>query len=303
MAEEDNEQMSEQSSDGPAVRTAGAGERTRTLRSEQIGVFESMRWHWKTVLVCVLLLTGAGVGLALVRAPVYTAEATLNVDFASTNPATLSGSLSAAQASAESYARAFGSTALINNVSKKTGVAPDDVIDRVRAAAIPENTIITITAKGDSAGASRELANAASAALIGYVTKFAGASSAQSGRETSELLDRYREASAEYNRYFAEQERLGREAKANPSAETSRALQDVRLKTQVASLKREALYQAYTEGQRGYVAPLTYLARATDATDDRLDKLQLLGFIGLAAGLAVGAALATLRANRTSAIA
>jgi uncharacterized protein involved in exopolysaccharide biosynthesis len=266
-------------------------------------VFEAMRWHWKMVLVCVVVLTAAGIGLALVRTPTYEAEATLNVQFATQGPTTLSGSLTAAQSSAESYARAFASTALLNKVSKKTGVAPDSVISRVTATAIPDNTVVLIKGRGESAEGAERLANAASDALVGYVQKFAGASRSQAGAETSDLLDRYRDASATYNKFFAEQERLAREAKLNPSSALSRELQAARLKTQVASIKRESLFQAYTEGgQRSYVAPLTILARATSAEDDQLKKLQLLGFIGFVAGLAVGAALATLRANRTSAI-
>jgi hypothetical protein len=281
----------------------GAHGRTRTLRSEQIGVVEAMRWHWGIVLFCVVLLTGAGVALALVRTPVYTSTATLNVDFAAQSPTTLSGSLSAAQASAEAYARAFDSTALINRVAKETKLAPETVLDRVSTSAIPENTVITVDAEGDSAGDAKELANVSANALIAYVTDFAGAGGKNSDGDSADLLESYRKASAQYNKYFAEQERLGREINVNPTSANIKAFQEAKLKTQVAQLKREGLFQTYTESQRSYVAPVGFLAKATDASDDRLAKLQLLGFVGLAAGLAVGAALATLRANRTSAIA
>jgi hypothetical protein len=292
----------ENGGDRQSVTTkTGSGERTRTLRSEQIGVLEAMRWYWKMVVACVVLLTGAGIGLALVRTPVYTSTATLNVDFAAQGPTSLSGSLSAAQASAEAYARAFSATALIEQVSGKTGIDPDTVVDRVSASAIPDNTIVLIDAKGDSASAARRLANISSAALIGYVTQFAGGEG-RAREESSTILDRYRKISAEYNKSFAEQERLARAAKLNPTRQVQAELQQVKLETQVSALKRQGLFEAYTQSQGHYVAPLSYISRAATAEDDRRSKLQLLAFLGFVSGLAVGAALATLRANRTLAL-
>jgi hypothetical protein len=296
--EDRNAETETQGSNGP-----GYSARAETLRSEQIGVFEAMRWYWWLVVLCVVLLTGAGIGLALVRTPVYSSTATLNVDFAAQSPTTLQGSLSAAQASAESYARAFNSTVLINGVAKKTGLSSDTVLDRVSASAIPENTVVTVDAEGSSETAATKLANVSSNALIKYVAGFAQRGASGTVAESPKLLRRYRAVSADYNRYFTQQERLEKVAKLNPTPANTKAFEKAKLKSQVASLKREGLFQAYTESQRHYVAPLTYLARATSATDDQVAKLELLGFVGFAAGLAVGAALATLQANRTSAIA
>src|SRR4051794_35602359 len=75
--------------------------------TERLGVLEAMRWHWGLVLVPVVLFLGAAICVGLIRSPVYTATANLTVDFGAENPSALPGSVSAAQALADSYSRSI----------------------------------------------------------------------------------------------------------------------------------------------------------------------------------------------------
>ena len=67
-----------------------------------------------------------------------------------------------------------------------------------------------------------------------------------------------------------------------------------------AAVQRDGLARAYQSGQQLYTAPLEVVGRATSASSDRVSRLQLFGLIGLVAGLAVGAVLATVQANSGS---
>jgi hypothetical protein len=269
-------------------------------RFEQIGVLESMSWYRWTVIACVAVFTLAGIALGLLRTPDYTATATMNVDFAAQSPTTLQGSMSAAQASAESYARAFDNTQLVDKIAAQTGLAPDTIRSRVTAASVPENTVVTLDARGGSEASAVELANVSSAGLIGYVKNFAHIGRANADLESATLLKRYREISGDYNRSLALQGRLEHQLKANPTPAARSALHRAKVRVQVADLKRQGLFEVYTGSQRSYVAPLAYLSQATNASSDRLPKLELFVFLGLLAGLAVGAAAATMRANSIS---
>jgi uncharacterized protein involved in exopolysaccharide biosynthesis len=73
---------------------------------------------------------------------------------------------------------------------------------------------------------------------------------------------------------------------------------EVRLR--VAQLRSDTLRQAYDDSTQSQAATslVQVLERASSAGSDRARYLQFLGFIGFVAGLAVGLAVATVRANR-----
>jgi capsular polysaccharide biosynthesis protein len=273
-------------------RRPGAGDSHQLL--EQVGVLEAMRWHWRLVLIPVVLLVAAGLALGLFRAPVYTATANLSVDFGAQNPSSLSGSVTAAQALAESYARSVDATPVVLQVSRKTGIPRDRVASQMSASPIPDSTVVKVSGTAGSAETATTLANVAATALTRYIATLNG-----TRQGSAPVLAQFRQAESVYQDRLGHQEELAARVEANPSDETAaRELQQARVKTQVALLKKNSVGELYGASQQAYVAPLRFLNVASSASSDRLSRLQLLGFIGLVAGLAVGAALATVKANR-----
>lgn len=260
---------------------------------EQVGVLESMRWHWQLVLIPVILLVGAGLALGLLRAPTYTATANLSVDFGAQNPSSLPGSVTAAQALADSYARAIDATPVVFGVARKTGTPASEVADQVYASPIPDSTVVRVSGTAGSEAAAIELANASGKELTNYIGNLNGTRSG-----SALVLTQFRQAEAVYQDRLDRQLDLAEQIEASPDEATAQELKRARVKTQVALLKKNSVAELYGASQQAYVAPLSFLSEASSASSDELSRLQLLGFIGLVAGLALGAALATVRANR-----
>lgn len=261
---------------------------------EQVGVLEAMRWHWRLVLVPIVLLVGIGLALGLLRSPTYTATANLSVDFGAQNPSSLSGSVTAAQALSDSYARAVFATPVVDQVARKTGTPVGKVADQVSASPIPDSTVVKVSGEAGSEETAITLANASATALTRYVATLNG-----TRKGSTPVLIQFRQAESRYQDRLAQQQELAAQVDANPSDEAAaQELKRARVKTQVALLKKNSVGELYGASQQAYVAPLSFLSEATSAASDRLSRLQLLGFIGLLAGLAIGAAAATVRANR-----
>ncbi len=261
---------------------------------EQVGVLEAMRWHWQLVLIPVVLLFGVGVALGLLRAPTYTATANLSVDFGAQSPSSLPGSVTAAQALADSYARAVDATPVVLGTARKTGIPASEVADHTAASPIPDSTVVRVSATSDSEDGAIDLSNAAAKALTVYIGTLNGAR-----QGSSPVLAQFRQAESVYQDRLDQQVVLAEEVEAAPTDEAARQeLKRARVRTQVALLKKNSVGELYGASQQAYVAPLSFLSEASSADSDKLARLQLLGFIGLVAGLAIGAALATVRANR-----
>lgn len=261
---------------------------------EQVGVLEAMRWHWQLVLIPVLLFFGIGLALGLMRAPTYTATANLSVDFGAQSPSSLPGSVTAAQALADSYARAVDATPVVIGVARRTGIPADEVADRTGASPIPDSTVVRVSASAGSEQAAVELANTSAKALTRYIATLNG-----TRLGSAPVLAQFRQAESVYQDRRDRQAELIEEVEADPSDEAARQeLKQARVRTQVALLKKNSVAELYGASQQAYVAPLSFLSEASSASSDELARLELLAFVGLVAGLAIGAALATVRANR-----
>lgn len=261
---------------------------------EQVGVLEAMRWHWPLVLIPVVLLLAVGLALGLLRTPTHTATANLSVDFGAQNPSSLPGSVTAAQALADSYARAIDATPVVRGVALKTGTPASEVADHTAASPIPDSTVVRVSGFGGSEREAIELANASAKALTTYIGTLNGTRSG-----SAPVLAQFRQAESIYQDRLDRQLVLAEQVDAAPTDEAARQeLKRARVKTQVALLKKNSVGELYGASQQAYVAPLSFLSEASSASSDKVARLQLLGFIGLVAGLAIGAALATVRANR-----
>jgi asparagine synthase (glutamine-hydrolysing) len=277
--------------DGDAHRSSSEPDERRL---DQVGVFEAMRWYWGLVVIPVVLLVGLAVALAFIRPPVYTATTSLSIDFGAESPSSLPGSVSAAQALSDSYARAIQATSVVDEIARRTGYSPEEIPDHVSASPIPDSTIVRVTGTADSGEAATSVANIAGTSLVRYIGALNG-----SRTGSQPVLAQFRRAEVLYQNRLDHQLELADAAAAEPADEAVQLeLKRARVQTQVALLQKQSLASVYGTSQQAYVAPLTFLNRATSSSSDRIAKLEFFVFVGLIAGLAIGAALATARANR-----
>ena len=252
-----------------------------------IATLEAMRRHWRVVLVTVVVMVAAGIAIGLVRKPVYTAEGRLSVQVASPFPSAVPGSIVASSGLASIYSRAIYAPAVINQVAEQTSLSPRQVMDRVSATQVPETGVVKVKATGESERSTIVLANETTEQLRRYVGNDLSGSSPQSGL----VFRRYRKAASQY------QNRLEQLQQLESSGASGQALREAQVNVQAAAVQRDGLAQAYQSGQQLYTAPLEVIGQATDASSDRGSRVQLFALIGLLAGLAVGAVLATVQAN------
>lgn len=251
-----------------------------------------MRRHWLIVLATVVTMVAAGIALGLVRKPVYTAEGQLSVQIASPYPSAVPGAITASSGLASIYSRAIYAPPLINNLAKRTSLSPRQVVDRISATQVPDTGVLKVTATGESEGSTVLLGNLATDQLRRYVNNELIGSSPQS----QGVLHQYQRAARRYQDRVQHLQDL-ENTLGSPSSSTSDALRSAQIQVQTAAIQRDGLAQAYQSGQQLYTAPLEVIGRATSASSDRFSRLQLFGLIGLVAGLAVGAVLATVQAN------
>lgn len=262
----------------------------------RVTVLTAARRHWFLVAAITALFTAAGIAVAVVRAPVYTAQARLVVGRIDVSaPGALGSFTEATQAIASQYSRSIDAEGVTSRVAPKAGLSPGQVAGRVSASPIPESPVIRLSATGPNTRDAIRLANLASSALVAYTTALN-----RSNPDTSRLLGRFTDASRDVVKQRAELSRLRRSYDADPTDEKRAEMQATEVKLRVAQLQQETLHQAYNTSTQSQASSslVQSIERATKASNDRSRYLQFLGFVGLVAGLAVGLALATLLSNR-----
>jgi uncharacterized protein involved in exopolysaccharide biosynthesis len=256
----------------------------------------AVRRHWFIVAVVTLLFTGAGVAAAWLRPPLYTAEARLVVGRIDVSaPGALGSFTAATQALASQYSRTIDAQGITRRVAQRAGTTPQAVAAKVSATPIPQSPVIKVFGTGTSSGEAVRLANDASDALVAYTTALN-----RSNPDSTRLLNRYAQASRQVVVRQARLRRLRRSYDKNPSRAKLRRLQRTQVDLRIANLRSETLRNAYstsTESQSS-TALVQVLERAFAGTSDRMRYLQFLAFVGFVAGIGLGVALATLRANR-----
>jgi capsular polysaccharide biosynthesis protein len=251
-----------------------------------VGPLEAMLRHKALTVLPAIVLIAAALGMAFARAPKYTAESRLNVGRVNVPAYTLEGVVIGNQTLAVSYARAIVAPDVIRPASRQAGISPATARSRLSATPVPQSTLIRIDAKGPSSSGAIALANSASSALIGYVTK----------------LNRDSEPVAILSQYQAAQRALVRAQRRLAAAGNSGSarVQQAQLDLQTAQLKASSLDAAYRGSLANQPAPnlVQPLSPATTATSDFDSILQELLLIAAVAGIVLGIALALLRANR-----
>jgi uncharacterized protein involved in exopolysaccharide biosynthesis len=243
----------------------------------------------------VLFLALGGL-LGYLKAPTYTASTDLSVQIGTSESLALADVSVAETAGAVGYSRMIGSDPVVAPVARSLRLSPEDVSNHTGATPVPQSGYLVVSAIGSSSAETVRLANAVSESLTNYVDSNANSVSDPAGKP-EELILRYQTAVERTRRAAREVERLRVRLKGkganNPTFEKrSAALQAV-------VVEQEALKTKYQNSLLGPTTNLIVLKRATGTTSNRRSSVELLTFVGLLFGAAVGLAYALLMSRRT----
>ena len=253
----------------------------------RIGILQAARRHWLLVLIPVLVLVPVVAVIAARRAPTYSAEARLVVGRLNlSTPGAISGFTQAAQDLAATYPLLINSDRVVNPVARMLQMSPAEVRSGVSATEVPTSSVIRVDAMAASARVAIRLANGVSDSLVAYLA----------------ALNRHDPDVVRASKLLQRYELAYEQAKAKvPTGNQplTRAGQKRVADAATAQVELNGVIQSYDsalQNQAGspLLQPLSY---AAGASSDRLPKLQLAVFGAVIAGLIIGLALATLRAN------
>jgi capsular polysaccharide biosynthesis protein len=267
-----------------------------TSAAPGIDVLGALSRHWFAFLLPVVLLVGAGVGLGFKRPLRYTATANLQVGHVYvSNPAGVSTVIEATETLAGVYARNIHATAVQQDVARQLKRAGIRTAGGLSATPLPSSPLIKVTGEATSAAAATAVANAGAAALVAHVNRQVRATGA-----TATLTRRYRRAALVYRQAHARENRLSRRYRNDPSAKNKRAMDVAGAEADTALLNRQALRASYEQAVIGgaSAAAVEVFSRAVATTSDRSQTVQVLAFLGLLGGLAIGVCFALLLASR-----
>jgi uncharacterized protein involved in exopolysaccharide biosynthesis len=264
-------------------------------------VVDAVRRYPAVVLIPVVALVAIAVGASVARTPSFTADSRLAAGrLDASTPSSLAGFTQATQALAERYSRSVRREEVIAPAARELGVTRSWIRERISAAPVPETPVFRIRARAGTAADAAALANAVSRSLVRHSEEVA----ASGGPGSRGLLQRYRQAALEVARSLAAVEDRRRAFRDGPSEATQDALVEARSEATVANLRLRTIENTYRTSKQsaGSAALVEIVERATRGRSDRGRVTQLLLFIAVVAGLAIGTALALLRANRRARI-
>lgn len=199
---------------------------------------------------------------------------------------------------------------VVNPVARELGTTPGDVMSRLSATEVPSSPIVRVIATGRSPDDAINLANAASQSLVSFLTRF--------DRDSPDLTYLHRQLRATELTYQKASAAFARASNAaagasttgtssaatvsagNGNAPLTPALQKLAATADVAKVQLSAVSADYqnTVQSQATSSLLQPLVSAQSASSDRQSKIQISVFIALIAGVLVGLALATWRANQ-----
>jgi capsular polysaccharide biosynthesis protein len=266
---------------------------TSVLRVDPL---DAARRHWAMVLLCTAVLGGAGAAIGIARTPTYTAQTTLavsNIDV--TTPGALAGFATSSSAFADSWSRSLRAQPVVSSIATQLHLPQNRVLDRISASAIPESPLLRVRAKGHGKAGTVRLANTAAAALAAYVANPQSLST-----DKDKALRAARGAAQELSRAEVRANAAQAALGSDHSAAAERELADARATLKEMRLRFEARrtqYRTVSEAQVASPRP-SVVVPARSAHSDRRSRFELLVVAGLVGGLALGFALAVMRAQR-----
>jgi capsular polysaccharide biosynthesis protein len=263
-----------------------------TAARPRAGVLSALTHYWYVVVITALVFLAAAIVLGLKRPAQYSADAHVSVgQVYSGSPAAIGTVIQGTESLASVYSRAIHADAVERGVTRRLKDGPRVGSGSFSATPIPDSPLIKITATTGSEASAVALANAASAALAGYVNK-----RTRDAAQYGSLAGQYERAALAYRRRQDKVEQLTKAYAADPSQRNRAALDRASARADTARMQRDALVPGYQSSLQGNAeAPqVEVFARAGAASSDRYPVLEILVFGGLVAGLAAGATFALL---------
>ena len=260
---------------------------------------DAVRGNWRIVALAVAILMLAALAYGLLRNPVYTATADINIGRADVKTTSISGFVEGATVLAATYSEALEGQELRQQIAGVSNIPAPEVAERVEATAIPDRPTFTVRASGDD--------NASAVALafivIDELQKYADETN-NSDEQADEVFRRYRSNARQLTSLRSRISRLERQLDGASSTEQRRLedeIDQLNVEADVFALQVETLGELYREArgdEQGSVR-LSVLNPPTDAQSDRFSVLQQVLFAALVSGLILGAGLAVLVESRT----
>ncbi len=269
-------------------------EERKSVRAERVGVLQAVRRYPLTAVLPLILLTAIGIGLGYARQPTYKATASLAVGTLNiSDPAAVGSVVQATQSLASVYARMIDATPVERKTLRRLGSGASSA--SISATPLPGSPIVRVTATADSESGAIRVANVAAGALRDYAQTYEDTTG-----HTRTVYRRFKEAAARVNRANILVRQRAVAYGKSPTQANKRALNRATTNLDAARLLRDALRVNYQLSQQNARSSpvLRSFSRADSASSDQFESVQVLGLLGLIAGAALGAALATLRLNR-----
>jgi capsular polysaccharide biosynthesis protein len=258
----------------------------------QGGVLTAFILYPLLIAICAVVLAIAGVALGYARTPTYTSSSELLVGNLSTaDPGAIPGAVGASLSLAEVYARLVDANDIQEQIARTTNGADASI----SATPVVGTPLIRVTATSESEDGAIAAANAGGNALADYVNALKSP-----GGDVSPIARKYKAAALVYAQQLNSFERLKDRFEEPLTADERLQLNEADSDLQTAKLKRDALAALYQRGQDIQVSQpsVNVFNTAKTASSDRASTMQITGVLGLIAGLAIGCALAVVRASR-----
>jgi hypothetical protein len=281
----------------PAPDPAGANSAAASDDSAAQGVFEppegdllkAISRNKGLIAICAILCALAGVTIGLLRPATYEAAATLQVGQVNPNSPGFASYTQSSSSLATAFSRAIAAEPVLVKIEHKLGLTPQRAVTRLSSEPIALSPAFRVIATGPSARDAMRLANVAAGGVIAYENR-----SNSANPQAAALLSSYRRASLALNQASEKVSQLGPEAPSEDRLEAEAELSSARVQLKAIS----NAYVTTVASQPPRAGFVSLLAGATSASDNRSSRVQLFGFVGLLAGIALGCAVAFRRERR-----
>jgi hypothetical protein len=201
-----------------------------------------------------------------------------------------------AAALATAFSRAIDAEPVLAVVRRELKLGSTKAAARLSAEPLPQSPAFRVVATGTTASGAIRLANVTSNALISYESQTNSANP-----EAASLLHEYHEASLDLQHATAHVSDVEHSTAGTGGAVSSNALAAAKANQATAAARLRAIDTAYTAAvtsQAPRSGLVSLVAGATSASSNRRSKVELLGLIGLLAGVVVGCAVTVLNDYR-----
>jgi hypothetical protein len=235
-----------------------------------------------------IALAALGLVAGLHRSPKYTATSAVVVEPLAPTVVQLSGAIQAAQDTATNEGRLVTADSVTRPLAAQFHTTRKYIANHLTGSPIPNSTVIKIIAEGNSESSAIALANATATVFSRYVT-----GRLQTNAAAEKLLVSYTKAVHAFRLALQAESSLGRTSSKRQQVEATTAVATAQVRQQALSQQYDALIQSHSTAPS--VSPFVL---ATTATSDRVAKIEIYLFAGIVLGALIGAALATMLANR-----